>query len=95
MMEDHIEISRNDKEIESIDSEIKRLSAELELTKREDKSDAEKIKALTNDWRRSRHENVTLSAEVVAQKTTIAELEVERDRDIRRAFRIARRDVSI
>ena len=39
--------SRNDKEIESIGSEIKRLSKELEATKREGKKDAEKIEALT------------------------------------------------
>ena len=31
-MEDRVEVSRNDKEIESICSEIKRLSAELETT---------------------------------------------------------------
>ena len=55
--EDRIEASRNDKEIESIGSEIKRLSKELEATKREGKRDAEKIEALTDDWRRTRQEN--------------------------------------
>ncbi|KAF3600280.1 hypothetical protein F2Q69_00035376 [Brassica cretica] len=66
-MEDCVEVSQNDKEIESTGSEIKRLSAELE-------------------------ESATLAAQVVAQKAKIAALEVERDRDIRRASRIARRD---
>ncbi|KAG2270590.1 hypothetical protein Bca52824_065145 [Brassica carinata] len=35
MIEDHVAASRNDKEIKSIGSEIKRLSEELEATKRE------------------------------------------------------------
>ncbi|KAF3593351.1 hypothetical protein DY000_02022983 [Brassica cretica] len=52
VMEDHVVASRNDKEIESIGSKIKRLSKELEATKREGKKDAEKIEALTEDWRR-------------------------------------------
>ena len=33
VMEDRVEVSRNDKEIEIIGSEIKRLSVELEVTK--------------------------------------------------------------
>ncbi|KAF2564050.1 hypothetical protein F2Q70_00016831 [Brassica cretica] len=57
VMEDRVEASQNDKEIESIGSEIKRLSKELEATKREGKRDAEKIEALTDDWRRTRQEN--------------------------------------
>ena len=51
-MEDHVVASQNDKEIKSIGSEIKRLSKELEATKREGKKDAEKIEALTEDWKR-------------------------------------------
>ncbi|KAF3511944.1 hypothetical protein F2Q69_00007734 [Brassica cretica] len=49
VMEDHVVASRNDKGIESIGSEIKRLSKELEATKLEGKKDSEKIKALTED----------------------------------------------
>ncbi|XP_048615477.1 uncharacterized protein LOC106401117 isoform X2 [Brassica napus] len=93
MMEDHVVASPNDKEIESICSEIKRLSKELEVTKREGKKDAEKIEALTEDWRRVHQENEALTTQVVAQKAKIAALEVERDRDIRRDSRIARRDI--
>ena len=37
VMENHVVASRNDKEIESIGSKIKRLSKELEATKREGK----------------------------------------------------------
>ena len=37
VMEDHVVASRNDKEIESIGFEIKRLSEELEATRREGK----------------------------------------------------------
>ncbi|KAF3569690.1 hypothetical protein F2Q69_00060242 [Brassica cretica] len=47
-MEDHVVASRN----ESIGFEIKRFSKELEATKREGKKDAEKIEALTENWRR-------------------------------------------
>ncbi|KAG2250169.1 hypothetical protein Bca52824_080305 [Brassica carinata] len=57
MMEDHVVASRNDKEIESIGSEIKRLSGELKAAKREGKKDAKNIEALTEDWRRNYHEN--------------------------------------
>lgn len=45
-MEDHVAASQNDKEIESIGSEIERLSKELEATKREGKEDAERIEKL-------------------------------------------------
>ncbi|KAF2570596.1 hypothetical protein F2Q70_00003628 [Brassica cretica] len=94
MMEDHVVASRNDKEIESICSEIKRLSEELEATKREGKKDAKKIKDLTEDRRGVHLENETLTSQMVAQSERIAALEVERDRDIRCASRIARRDIA-
>ena len=94
VMEDHVVASRNDEQIVSIGSEIKRLSKELEATKREGKKDAEQIEALTEDWRRIYLENEALTTQVVAQKSRIAALEVERDRDIRRASRIARRAIA-
>jgi len=94
VMEDHVVASRNDKEIESIGSEIKRLSKELEATKREGKKDAEKIEALTEDWKRIHQENEALMTQMVAQKARIAALEAERDRDIRRASRVAHRDIA-
>nr|VDC98691.1 unnamed protein product [Brassica oleracea] len=80
VMEDHVVASRNDKEIESIGSEIKWLSKELEATKREGKRDAEKIEALTEDWKRVHQENEALKTQMVARKVRIAALEVERDR---------------
>ncbi|KAG2284758.1 hypothetical protein Bca52824_055978 [Brassica carinata] len=94
VMDGHVMASRNDKEIESIGSEIKRLSKELEATKREGKKDSEKIEALTEDWRRIHLENKALMTQMVAQKARIAVLEVERDWDIRRASRIARRAIA-
>ncbi|KAF3522463.1 hypothetical protein F2Q69_00046396 [Brassica cretica] len=93
VMKDHVVASRNDKGIESIGSEIKRLSGELEAAKREGKRDAEEIEDLTEDWRRICQENKALTTQVVAQKAKVAALEVERDRDIRRASRIARHDI--
>ncbi|KAF2550828.1 hypothetical protein F2Q68_00034414 [Brassica cretica] len=92
VMEDHGMASRNDKEIDSIGSDIRRLSKEFEATKREGKKDAEKIEALTKDSRRIHHENEALMTQMVPQKVRIAALEVVRDRDIRRASRVARRD---
>ncbi|KAF3509805.1 hypothetical protein F2Q69_00009817 [Brassica cretica] len=92
--EDHVVTSRNDKEIESIGSEIMRLLKEFKVTKREGKKDAEKTKALTEDWKRIHQENEALMTHRVAQKARIAALEVERDRDIRRASRVARRDIA-
>ncbi|KAF3496662.1 hypothetical protein DY000_02052251 [Brassica cretica] len=94
VMKDQVVASRNDKEIESIGSEIKRLSKELEATKREWKKDTEKIEALTEDWRRIHLENEALTTQMVAQKVRITALEVERDRDIRRASRVARRAIA-
>ncbi|KAF3584040.1 hypothetical protein F2Q69_00030647 [Brassica cretica] len=94
VMEDHVVASRNDKEIESIGSEIKRLSMELEATKREGKKDAEKIEALTEDWKIIHQENEALMTQTVAHKAIITALEVERDQDIRRASRLARRDIA-
>ncbi|KAF3569911.1 hypothetical protein F2Q69_00058618 [Brassica cretica] len=72
MMADHVVASRNDKEIESIGSEIKRLSKELEATKREGKKDAEKIEDLTEDWRRVHLENEALTSQMVAQRARIS-----------------------
>ncbi|KAF2570025.1 hypothetical protein F2Q70_00002633 [Brassica cretica] len=92
-MEDHVVASPNDKEIEGIGFEIKRLSKELEATKREGKRDAEKFEAFTEDWRRVHLENEALMSQMVAPRARIAAFEVERDRDIRRASRIARRDI--
>ncbi|KAF2586944.1 hypothetical protein F2Q70_00036631 [Brassica cretica] len=69
-------------------------SKELEATKREGKKDAEKIEDLTEDWRRVHLENKALTSQMVAQRARIAALEVVRDRDIRRASRIARRDIT-
>ena len=94
MMEDHVEASRNDKETESIGSEIKRLSEELEVTKREGKKDAEKIEALTEDWKRVHLANKALESQMVAKRARIAALEVERDWGVCRASRIARRDTA-
>ena len=73
-MEDHVAASRNDKEIESFGSEIKRLSKELEATKREGRADAEKIEALTEDWKRIYLENKALESQMVAQRARIAAL---------------------
>ena len=66
-MEDRVEVSRNDKEIESIGSEIERLSAEFEATKREGKRDAWKIEAVTDDWKMTCQGSATLAAQIIAQ----------------------------
>ncbi|KAF3555683.1 hypothetical protein F2Q69_00014449 [Brassica cretica] len=66
-MEDRVEVSRNDKEIESIGSEIKRLSAEFKATKREGKRDAWKIEAVTDDWKMTCQGSATLAAQIIAQ----------------------------
>ena len=77
VMEDYVVASWNDKEIESIGFEIKRLSKELQATKQEGKKDAKKIEALTEDWRRVHLENETLTSQMVAQRARISALEVE------------------
>ncbi|KAF2566278.1 hypothetical protein F2Q70_00026428 [Brassica cretica] len=67
-MEDRVEVSRNDKEIESIGSEIKRLSAEFEATKREGERDAWKIEAVTDDWKMTSQGSATLAAQIWLQE---------------------------
>ncbi|KAF3526769.1 hypothetical protein F2Q69_00050296 [Brassica cretica] len=91
--EHHIGDSRRDAEIESIGLDLKRLSAELETAKLEGAKDARKIVGLIKDWERARRESATLAAEVNGQRYRIVDLELERDRDIRRAFWAARCDV--
>ncbi|KAF3582992.1 hypothetical protein DY000_02031742 [Brassica cretica] len=61
---------------------------------REGKEYAEKIEALTEDLKRINLKNKALKSQVVAQRARIAALEVERDRDVRRASRNARRDTA-
>ncbi|KAF3533028.1 hypothetical protein DY000_02040910 [Brassica cretica] len=78
VMEDHVVASRNEKEIESIGSEIKRLSKELGATKREGKKDAEKIEALTEDWRRIYLENEALMTQMTSKKKEVsAEIQLQ------------------
>lgn len=68
VMEDHVVASQNDEQIKSSGSEIKRISKELEATKREGKKYAEQIAALTEDWRSICLENKALTTQVVAQR---------------------------
>ncbi|KAF2539531.1 hypothetical protein F2Q68_00019944 [Brassica cretica] len=75
VMEDHVVASWNDKEIERTGSEIKRLSKELEATKREGMKDAEKIEALTEECRRIHLENEPLTTQMIDQKARIAAFE--------------------
>ncbi|KAF3559129.1 hypothetical protein F2Q69_00013257 [Brassica cretica] len=76
VMEDHVVASRNDEQIVSIGSEIKRLSKELEATKREGKKDAEQIEALTEYWRRIYLENKALTTQSLKDKWTSKKKEV-------------------
>lgn len=58
------------------------------------KENAENIVAMTEDWVRVCHKRSALEAEVVAQRARMADLEAGRDRDVRRASRVAHREVS-
>nr|VDD55588.1 unnamed protein product [Brassica oleracea] len=78
------------KVMEAFNEYVVMMEDHLEAAKREGKKDAEKIEALTEDWRIIHHENEALTTLVVAQKAKAASLKAERDRDIRRASRIAR-----
>lgn len=48
---------------------------------------------LKDEWKRACQERIIFEYEVTAQKTKIADLEADRDRDIRRSSRIVRREV--
>jgi len=51
-------------------------------------------KLLTEDWRRVHLEKEALTFQMVSQMARITAIEVGRDRDIRRASRIARRHIA-
>ncbi|KAF3500065.1 hypothetical protein F2Q69_00044663 [Brassica cretica] len=53
------------------------LKPSSEAIKREGREDAEKIEALTEDWKRVHLENKALESQIVAQRARIAALEVE------------------
>ncbi|XP_018436095.2 uncharacterized protein At3g60930, chloroplastic-like [Raphanus sativus] len=78
---------KNDAEIDRISLDFKRISAELEIAKRENKEEVEKINSMMAEWVKVCDEKSALEVEVAAQRTKIARLEAERDRDIRSARR--------
>ncbi|CAN6888988.1 unnamed protein product, partial [Brassica oleracea var. botrytis] len=69
----------------SVALDIRRILRELDIAKLEGKRDAEKIKAMIEDWERLSFERAMFESEVTAQKVRIDELKSERDRDVRRA----------
>lgn len=89
-MRNHAESSQRDADIESVALDIRRILRELDIAKLEGKRDAEKIKAMIEDWERLSFERAMFESEVTAQKVRIDELKSERDRDVRRAVRTAR-----
>lgn len=78
----------------SQEAEVKRISEELKIAQEERKRQAGVVICLQEEWLRARHERASFEAEVVSQRSKIAELEAERDRDIRHASRAARREVA-
>ncbi|XP_018460524.1 uncharacterized protein At3g60930, chloroplastic-like [Raphanus sativus] len=79
--------SKRDVEIDRISLDFKRISAELEIAKRENKEEVEKINSMMAEWVKVCDEKSALEVEVAAHRTKIARLEAERDRDVRSARR--------
>lgn len=73
----------------SQESEIKRLLEELEAGKEANKRQTGAVICMKEEWQRA-----TFEAEVKSQRAKIAELKEERDQDIRRASRVARREIA-
>nr|XP_018475500.1 PREDICTED: uncharacterized protein At3g60930, chloroplastic-like [Raphanus sativus] len=69
------------------EANAKRISAELEIAKRENKEEVENINSMMAEWVKVCDEKSVLEVEVAAQQTKIARLEAERDRDVRSARR--------
>ncbi|XP_018479339.1 uncharacterized protein At3g60930, chloroplastic-like [Raphanus sativus] len=86
-MAERTETSQRDAEIDRISLDFKRISAELEIAKRENKEEVEKINSMMGEWVKVCDEKSALEVEVAAQRTKIARLEAERDRDVRSACR--------
>lgn len=76
----------------SHDSEIEGLTKELELSKEERKKQAGSVIILKEERKRARQERAESASEVVSLRFKIKEFEAERDRDVRRASRLARRE---
>ncbi|XP_056847470.1 uncharacterized protein LOC130498125 [Raphanus sativus] len=77
--------SQRDVEIDRISLDFKRISTELEIAKRENKEEVEKINSMMAEWVKVCDEKSALEVEVAAHQTKIARLEAERDRDVRSA----------
>ncbi|XP_056864314.1 uncharacterized protein At3g60930, chloroplastic-like [Raphanus sativus] len=83
-----------DVEIDRISLDFKRISAELEAAKRENKEEVEKINSMMTEWVKVCDEKSVLEIEVAAQQAKIARLEAEKDRHVHRASNSARREMS-
>ncbi|XP_018458436.1 uncharacterized protein At3g60930, chloroplastic-like [Raphanus sativus] len=87
--------SQRDVEIDHISLDFKRISAKLEVAKRESKEEVEKINSMMTEWVKVCDEKSVLEIEVAAQQAKIARLEAERDRDVRSARREMSRQYAV
>lgn len=66
----------------SKESEVKRLTEEIKAAKEEKNKQAGAFICLKDEWKRAHYERSIFETEVASLRTRVAELEVERNRDI-------------
>lgn len=76
------------------DTEIERITKELELSKEERKKQTGSVIILKEELQRARQERAEFASEVASLRTKVEDLEAGRDRDVRRSSRLARREIT-
>ena len=84
----------NESEVEKGKVEVRMLTEELRTAKEEARKKTGEAMILRDEWKRARQERAVFETEVATLRTKVVELEADRDRDIRRGSRAARREIA-
>ena len=85
---------RHESEVEKGKVEVQRLMEELRAAKEEARKKTGEAMILRDEWHRARQKRAVFETEVATLRTNVVELETDRDRDIRRGSRAARREIA-
>ncbi|KAF3550812.1 hypothetical protein DY000_02007512 [Brassica cretica] len=91
---DRVHSLGNESEVEKGKVEVRRLTEELQTAKEEARKKTGEAMILRDEWKRARQERAAFETEVATLRTKVVELEADRDRDIRRGSRAARREIA-
>ena len=94
-MEDRMLTLRNESQAVKGRVEVRRLTEELRAAKEETRKKTGEAMILKDEWEKTHRERAVFETEVATLRTKIAELEADRDRDIRRGSRASRLEDAI